>query len=130
MGYIKSGMTDNFVTFSEPVVTKDRYTNIEEQIKDCASTAFGFDAVDYAERGVSVPVSEEIAMTLIKNNITVEYESTEIPETVTVNSREELEKVTAKIKYTDGSVHEKRVNWEADTTEALFDVRIFVVIES
>lgn len=106
--------TNNFFTFSEPVVTKDRYTNIEKQIKDCASTAFGFDIADYAESGVSVPVSEEIAVALIKNNITVEYESTELPESVTASSRKELEKVTAKIKYTDGSVHEKRVNWKTD----------------
>ena len=106
--------TKNFVAFSEPVVTNDRYTEIEEQIKDCASTAFSFNAADYAESGVSVPVSEEIAATLIKNNITVEFASTELPKAVSVSRREELEKVTAKIRYTDGSVHEKRVLWKTD----------------
>ncbi|MDE7284661.1 MAG: family 43 glycosylhydrolase [Lachnospiraceae bacterium] len=106
--------TNNFISFSEPVVTKERYTKIEKQIKDNVSTAFGFDDADYAESGVSVPISEDIAAALIKNNITVEYESTELPKTVTVSSRKELGKVTAKIKYTDGSVHEKRVNWKTD----------------
>lgn len=106
--------TKNFVTFSEPVVTNERYTEIEEQKKDCASTAFSFDAADYAESGVSVPVSEEIAATLIKNNITVEFASAELPKDVSVSRREELEKATARIRYTDGSVHEKRVLWKTD----------------
>ncbi len=106
--------TRNFITFSEPVVTKDRYTNREEQIKDCAFAAFGSEVMDYAESGVCIPVSEEIAVALTKNNITVEFDSIELPESATVSSRQELEKVTAKIKYTDGSVHEKRVIWKTD----------------
>lgn len=107
-------MTKNFIAFSEPVVTKDRCTNREEQIKDCTSTAFGSEDMDYAEGGVSIPVTEETAAALIKNNITVEFAETLLPKAVTVSSRKELEKVTAKIKYTDGSVHEKRVHWKTD----------------
>lgn len=107
-------LTKDFIAFSEPVITRDRFSKTEEQIRDSVSTAFASGDMDYAESAVFIPLSEETAAALIKNNITVEFAETLLPKAVAVNSREELEKVTAKIRYTDDSVHEKRVLWKTD----------------
>lgn len=104
--------TKDFVKFSEPEVTKSRYTGKEESKNDGVSVALSSESLDFAESAVSIPISAEIAETLIKNNVTVEFESVEVPKSVTVSSREELESVTAAVTYTDGSVHNKHIDWD------------------
>ena len=105
--------TKDFVTFSEPEVTKKRYTGKEESKKAAASEAFEpSESLDFIESAVSIPIPDETAQKLIDNNITVEFESVDLPKEVTAGSREELEAVTAAVRYTDGSVHNKHIDWD------------------
>lgn len=106
--------TEDFVNFSEPEVTESRLKGKEDSKKDDASVPLTSETLDFAESAVSIQISPEIAEKLIENNVTVEFESVELPKSVTVKSREELENVTAEVKYTDGSVHQKHVDWELD----------------
>lgn len=104
--------TKDFITFSEPEVTKNRYSGREES--GSASTELVSEQLAFAEQAVSIPISAEIAAELLKNNVTVEFESVDVPENISVSSAEELENVTVAVNYTDGSVHNKHVNWDLD----------------
>ena len=107
--------TKDFAEFSEPEVTKSRYTGREESKKDAASEAFEpSESLDFIESAVSIPIPDSVAQALIDGNITVEFESVDVPKEVTVSSREELEAVTAAVTYTDGSVHNKHIDWDLD----------------
>ena len=104
--------TKDFITFSEPEVTKTRYSGGENS--GSASVDFVSEQLAFAEQAVSIPISAENAAELLKNNVTVEFESVEVPKNVSVKSVEELENVTVAVNYTDGSVHNKHVNWDMD----------------
>lgn len=106
--------TADFAAFSEPEVTKERWTEAEEAEKDCAASAFPLENPEGAEGAVSIPIPAEIAEALMRGSRPIAFESVTLPETVTVGIREELEAVTAAVVYTDGSVHRKHVQWELD----------------
>lgn len=106
--------TKDFITFSEPEVCKSRLTRSEEKKCNETSVAISPEGIDYSEKAVSISISEEMASKLVHNNITVEFESVDLPKSVTVSSKEELEKVTATVTYTDGSTHEKHIKWDLD----------------
>ena len=106
--------TKDFVSFTELGVSDSRLTIIEKAKCDDTSVVITPEGLDYSENAVSIAVSEDIAKTLIANNVTVEFDSVEVPKDVTVSSKEELENVTVTVKYTDGSTHEKHVIWDMD----------------
>lgn len=106
--------TKDFITFSEPEVCESRLTRSEEKKCNETSVSISPEGIDYSEKAVSISISEEMASKLVHNNITVEFESVDLPKSVTVSSKEELEKVTATVTYTDGSTHEKHIKWDLD----------------
>lgn len=59
-------------------------------------------------------ISKEMAENLLSRDKDISFNGREFPEEVTVKSKEELDNVTVKVLYTDGSVHEKRVDWNTD----------------
>lgn len=104
--------TKDFVNFTEPEVADLRLTEKEQSKCDDTSVAISPEGLDFSGNAVSIPVTREMAEKLIENNKTVEFESVELPKSVTVSSKEELENITAAVKYTDGSVHEKHIKWD------------------
>lgn len=106
--------TKDFVTFTDLGVNDSRLTLGEKMKCDATSIVITPEGLDHSENAVSIAISEEIANKLIENNVTVEFDSVELPENVTVSSKEELENVTVTVKYTDGSTHEKHVIWDMD----------------
>ncbi len=110
--------TGDFTAFSEPEVTKARWTDREKADRECASSVFGMEGrggaagPDGVESAVSIFVSERIAKELLRGSRIIAFESIELPDAVTVSTREELENITAAVTYTDGSVHRKHVNWD------------------
>lgn len=102
--------TRDFIEFSEPEVTERRFSDTEE----CVSEPFCADGIGFIDRAVSAAIPEKIAEKLLENNVTVEFKSVELPKSVTVKNRRELESVTAAVRYTDGSVHRKHIKWNLD----------------
>ena len=104
--------TTDFADFSGPEITSERYAENELSNTEIACSEFSSDSLDVAEKAVSIPASADLAARLLEKNITVKYLSTELPAKVTAESKNDVEKLTALIKYTDGSVHRKRVKWD------------------
>lgn len=105
--------TNDFAAFSGPEI-RDTMLTEEEQAKcDETAAAIAGGVLDYSD-AVSISISREIAEKLIQNNKTVECKSVELPETVTIHNKEELENVTATVRYTDGSTHNKHIKWNLD----------------
>lgn len=106
--------TKDFINFTE-LETNDARLTLGEKVKcDDTSVVIVPEGLDVSENAVSIAISEDIAKKLVENNITVEFDSVELPKSVTVSSKEELENVTATVKYTDGSTHDKHVIWDMD----------------
>lgn len=105
--------TNNFAAFSEPEVRDARLTESEQASCDETAVSASVDGLDCSD-AVSISISREIAEALMKNNRTVEFESVALPKSVTVHSRVELENVTAAVRYTDGSTHDKHIKWNLD----------------
>lgn len=106
--------TKDFVTFSDPEVVDSRLTSKERSKCDDTSVVIIPEGIDFAENAVSIAIPRETAEMLVERNITVEYKSMELPKSVTVSSKEELENLTATVTYTDGSTHEKHIKWDLD----------------
>lgn len=104
--------TEDFMSFTEPELTEKRTQGLRY---DTESTKPDASSLDYATADIAaLPISRELADKLLEQNKTVEFESLELPDKVTVGSLEELKEVTASVKYTDGSVHEKHIEWNTD----------------
>ncbi len=106
--------TKDFISFTQLESSDSRLTLGESIKRDDTSIVITPEGLDHSENAVSIAITEEIAKKLLQNNITVEFDSFEVPKSVTVSSREELENVTATVTYTDGSVHEKHIEWDID----------------
>ena len=106
--------TKDFITFTELEAGDSRLTLGEKMKCDETSVVISPEGLDYSENAVAIAVSEEIASKLLANNVTVEFESVDVPKSVTVSSKEELENLKVTVNYTDGSTHDKHVNWDLD----------------
>ena len=110
--------TGDFIAFSEPEVTKERWTDSERAEKECASSVSCAEdrgegsGPESVESAVSIPVSEKIGERLLHASRSIAFESAALPDAVTVSTREELENIAVAVTYTDGSVHRKHVNWD------------------
>lgn len=106
--------TRDFVTFSDPEICDSRLTETEKSACDNKAVVITPGELDYSEDAVAIGISRATAQKLIENNKTVEFASVELPQSVIVSSREELENIKATVRYTDGSVHSKRIRWNLE----------------
>ncbi len=81
---------------------------------------FSFDGLADAEslpegRGDRLTVSRPLAEAALRRWSPVVCEGVSVPQAVRAGSPEELNRVSALIRYSDGSVREKRISWDPDT---------------
>lgn len=109
-------LTRDFISFSEPVRHK---SGIPDGVKiDVIGSSLECRSLDICSGdAVEIGISEDIAIKLLEKNIKVEFKKIELPICAEVKSREDIEKISAKVIYTDGSTHEKRVKWNLDSVD-------------
>lgn len=106
--------TRDFSSFSEPQVCEGRLTEQEELTLDEVSAAFTPGDGEDMENAVAIRVPAGLAEKLMEENRPVAFQSVEVPASVTVKSKAELEALTLTVRYTDGSTHQKHVAWNLD----------------
>ena len=109
--------TEDFVTFTSLGVNASRLTAEEQSMCSDISAVILPDGLEYSESAAVIAIEDGIADRLLQNNITVEFASVEVPQTVIAGSKSELENIKATVRYTDGSIHQKHVFWDADSID-------------
>lgn len=104
--------TEDFLAFTGPEVCAERLTAPEASA--CAETSIPAtpEGPDGLEQAVSLPVPAALAEKLLERSRPVAFASVDLPESVTVRDRTELETLPVTVRYTDGSTHIKRVAWD------------------
>ncbi len=106
--------TRDFISFSIPEVCAMRITDQETMTCSESSVFLPPAEADYMESAVSLSIPIALAEKLIERNKPVMFQSVSLPESVCVKRREELESLALTVRYTDGSIHQKRVAWNLD----------------
>ncbi len=91
-----------------------------KNVKETEAFEYG-DSAEYSVTGIrpgnKTAITDELAVRIIKK-LTVPFNTEiEVPDNITVSSREELGEVKVSLKYSDGTNRETFVNWYADDVE-------------
>ncbi len=103
--------TKDFVTFTEPELCESRLPSGVEPVESAAKTTYP--ELDVREGDcVSIALPTNIAERLIIEDMEVKCKEICLPHSVAAKSASDVENISAKIVYTDGTSHTKRVNWD------------------
>ena len=101
--------TEDLISFTEKgLVTRE---SIETMIVAYSDRSGGF--IDQA----FIEVSDELADRALLYWSSVHYCETSVPDRAVIHSREDLDMVTAEIRYSDGSKRTKKVKWNTETVD-------------
>ena len=127
-GAVVHWMTADFASFRGPFRTDSLLEGIDADSPAYAVPVASDRLPEGAEAGVELPVLDALAEHLLRQNRKVRFASVDLPREVTISSSDELEAITAEVRYTDGSVHRKRIAWEPipDEEECTVHGRILV----
>lgn len=104
-------ITKDFVTFTEPELCDSRLPSGVQPVKSAAKTACP--ALDIRDGDcVSLTIPTDIAERLVIEDMEVKCKEVCLPKSVVAKSASDVEDITAKVIYTDGTSHTKPVDWD------------------
>lgn len=106
--------TRDFVSFTEPELCESRLPDGVEPVKSAVKTACPSLDVRNGDKGdcVSISVPADIAERLIIGDMEVKCREVCLPRSVVAKSASDITDISAKVIYTDGTSHTKRVKWD------------------
>ncbi len=103
--------TRDFVTFTEPELCGSRLPDGVEPVESAVKTTCS--ELDVREGDcVSIAIPSDIAERLIIGDMEVKCREICLPRSVAAKSASDVENISAKVIYTDGTSHTKRVKWD------------------
>lgn len=113
-GKVIKWITKDFKDFSWPEVCEKSCKCEDESGRGCKAEALdGACGLDICENdAVAVEIPEKLAVTLLQDNRQIEFKEVLLPTDVSASDAAELEDISAKVLYTDGSTHVKKVDWD------------------
>ena len=104
-------ITKDFVTFTEPELCDSRLPSDVQPVESAAKTTCpGLDIRD--GDCVSLTIPTDIAERLVIEDMEVKCKEVSLPKSVVAKSASDVEDITAKVIYTDGTSHTKPVDWD------------------
>lgn len=104
-------ITKDFVTFTEPELCDSRLPSGVQPVESAAKTTCpGLDIRD--GDCVSLTIPTDIAERLVIEDMEVKCKEVSLPKSVVAKSASDVEDITAKVIYTDGTSHTKPVDWD------------------
>lgn len=104
-------ITKDFVTFTEPELCDSRLPSGVQPVESAAKTTCpGLDIRD--GDCVSLTIPTDIAERLVIEDMEVKCKEVSPPKSVVAKSASDVEDITAKVIYTDGTSHTKPVDWD------------------
>ena len=104
-------ITKDFVTFTEPELCDSRLPSRVQPVESAAKTTCpGLDIRD--GDCVSLTIPTDIAERLVIEDMEVKCKEVSLPKSVVAKSASDVEDITAKVIYTDGTSHTKPVDWD------------------
>jgi len=104
-------ITKDFVTFTEPELCDSRLPSGVQPVESAAKTACP--ALDIRDGDcVSLTIPTDIAERLVIEDMEVKCKEVCLPKSVVAKSASDVEDITAKVIYTDGTSHTKPVDWD------------------
>lgn len=104
-------ITKDFVTFTEPELCDSRLPSGVQPVESAAKTTCpGLDIRD--GDCVSLTIPTDIAERLVIEDMEVKCKEVCLPKSVVAKSASDVEDITARVIYTDGTSHTKPVDWD------------------
>lgn len=104
-------ITKDFVTFTEPELCDSRLPSGVQPVESAAKTTCP--ALDIRDGDcVSLTIPTDIAERLVIEDMEVKCKEVCLPKSVVAKSASDVEDITAKVIYTDGTSHTKPVDWD------------------
>ena len=104
-------ITKDFVTFTEPELCDSRLPSGVQPVESAAKTTCP--ALDIRDGDcVSLTIPTDIAERLVIEDMEVKCKEVSLPKSVVAKSASDVEDITAKVIYTDGTSHTKPVDWD------------------
>ncbi len=104
-------ITKDFVTFTEPELCDSRLPSGVQPVESAAKTTCP--ALDIRDGDcVSLTIPTDIAERLVIEDMEVKCKEVCLPKSVVAKSASDVEDITARVIYTDGTSHTKPVDWD------------------
>lgn len=104
-------ITKDFVTFTEPELCDSRLPSGVQPVESAAKTTCP--ALDIRDGDcVSLTIPTDIAERLVIEDMEVKCKEVSLPKSVVAKSASDVEDITARVIYTDGTSHTKPVDWD------------------
>ena len=101
--------TSDFVNFSEPeICDSDKVEAADAEGESCACPQLDIRNGDAVMIEIPKTMADELA---VKSN-KITFKDVLLPSDICVSDPKELDKISAKVLYSDGSVHTKRIKWD------------------
>lgn len=108
--------TKDFIEFTQPQRAETRLKDKEETIKTCAPLSC--ESLDIRSGdGVSVSITADIAERLLIDDMKIKCREVCVPKNIVAKCPGCVEDIAAKVIYTDGSSHTKRVKWDVSAVD-------------
>lgn len=108
--------TEDFLSFSQPERVETRLPEGAEVTE--AGAELKSDSLDIrSQDGVSIAISEETAQMLMLEDTEIKCRKVCVPKNITAKCPGCIENVAAKVVYTDGSSHTKRIKWDTSAVD-------------
>lgn len=109
-------VTEDFLHFSQPERVDTRLP--ESSCADEVGIELESDCLDIrSEDGVSISVSPETAEMLLFEDMEIKCRSVSVPKNIVAKCQGCVDRIAAKVYYTDGSQHIKRVKWDTSAID-------------
>lgn len=109
-------ITRDFLTFSQPEVCVSRLP--EGCTPDEICERLDCDNLDIREGdGVYIPLPAKLAEIIANDDMEIRFKKVCLPKSIVAKCEGCVENVSAKVVYTDGSTHEKRVKWDVSSVD-------------
>ncbi len=114
-GRLVKWTTADFKSFSAPEVISPDEAPASNGEEARTFTCEGLDICGCD--AVEIEIPEKTAWALLRDSKPVEFKEALVPSDIAASSPEELEKISAKIVYSDGSTHTKRIKWDLSSVD-------------
>ncbi len=105
-------LTADFASFRGPFRVASPLDGIEAEEIETASPIASGCLPEGAEAGAELPIPDALAGNLLRRSARVRFQSVELPEEAVISSPDDLDAITAEVRYTDGSVRRARIDWD------------------
>lgn len=117
-GTVLQWSTEDFTVFSGPSRTNAPLDGMDSDGLEQAVPAEPSHLPEGADARVEIRIPQTLADSLLRQNARVRFSSLTLPDTVEISSPGDLDRITAAVHYTDGSLHYKKIKWNVEPLAA------------